>query len=122
MKFKPLEMKEYKNEQNLIIYSDGRVFNKITNDFIKPTKTTMGYYNFWFNKKTYALHKVIAETFIPNPNNFKFVNHKDTCLDHNFVENLEWGTRKYLNNYNKWLEDEISDEEILSYNTEKYNK
>ena len=122
MKFKPLEIKEYKNDNNLLVYSDGRIFNNLTKEFIKPTKTRFGFYNFRFNKKTYTLHKVIAETFIPNPNNFKFVNHKDTCLEHNFTENLEWCTRKYLNNYNKWLTDKITKEELDSYNTKEYNK
>lgn len=120
--FKPLEMKEFNNDNNLIIYSDGRIFNKITQDFIKPSKTRMGYYNFWFNGKTYVLHKVIAETFIPNPNGFKYINHKDTCLDNNFTENLEWCTKKYLNNYNKWLTDKITKEELDNYNTKEYNK
>ena len=122
MNFKPVEMKEFEQEKDLIIYSDGRIFNSKINNFIKPTKTNMGYYNFKFNGKTYSVHKVIAQTFIPNPNNFKYINHRDTCLDHNFTENLEWCTKKYLSNYNKWLTDKITKEELDNYNTKEYNK
>lgn len=42
-------------------------------------------------KKT--VHRIVAETFIPNPNNYPEVNHKKTPID-NQVENLEWCTRK----------------------------
>lgn len=44
-------------------------------------------------------HQVIAETFIPNPNNYPFVNHKDENPSNNCVENLEWCTKYYNDNY-----------------------
>jgi len=44
------------------------------------------------NKKIFRLHKAVAETFIPNPDNKKTVNHIDGNKQNNLVENLEWAT------------------------------
>lgn len=42
--------------------------------------------------KTRLLHRIVAETFIENPNNYREVNHKDGNKDNNFIDNLEWCT------------------------------
>ena len=42
--------------------------------------------------KTTLVHRIVAETFIPNPNNYRFVNHKDSNRENNAVGNLEWVT------------------------------
>ena len=41
-----------------------------------------------------AIHRLIAKTFIPNPNNLPIVNHKDGNGHNNSVDNLEWCTQK----------------------------
>ena len=49
--------------------------------------------------KSYTVHKLVAEAFIPNPNNYKEINHRDENKINNHVSNLEWCTRKYNCNY-----------------------
>ena len=62
-----------------------------------------GYYSVVLSKngilKIFKVHRLVAEVFLPNPNNYKEVNHKDENKANNVVTNLEWCDRKYNQNY-----------------------
>lgn len=49
--------------------------------------------------KSFSLHRVVASTFIQNPNKYPCVNHIDEDPTNNIVSNLEWCTHLYNNNY-----------------------
>lgn len=51
------------------------------------------------NYKTIAVHRLVADTFINNPNNLECINHKDENKQNNSVSNLEWCTKSYNNCY-----------------------
>lgn len=59
------------------------------------------YVNLCKNNKvtTYRVHRLVAETFIPNPLKLPEVNHKDEDKLNNNINNLEWCTRKENLNY-----------------------
>ena len=90
------------------IYDDGRCFSHLSNKFLTP-KMSMTYpcYNLTIEgkKKQIKIHRMVAETFIPNPENKPIVNHIDGDT-HNFNKNnLEWVTAKEnsLHAYNTGL-------------------
>lgn len=47
------------------------------------------------------VHRLVAEAFVENKNNYKVVNHKDENAKNNNADNLEWCTQKYNMNYGK---------------------
>lgn len=76
-----------------------------TEKILKVNYTYNGYERVSLNKnnknKRYLVHRLVAETFIPNPNNYPQVNHKDKNKINNNVSNLEWCTPSYNINYGK---------------------
>ena len=45
-------------------------------------------------QKSHNVHRLVAETFLPNPNDYKYVNHKDENKLNNRSDNLEWCSAK----------------------------
>lgn len=75
---------------------DGRVMNMVTHRWLKPYDGGSGYFRVCasVNKQRYqrSVHRLVAECYIPNPNNKSEVNHKDGNKANNCAENLEWCT------------------------------
>ena len=78
-------------------------FQKIKEKIRKTTLTTAGYEYVVLSKngknKTLLVHRLVAETFLDNPENKKCVNHKDENKSNNNVYNLEWCDYEYNNTY-----------------------
>ena len=70
---------------------------------LKPKKSHGGYLNVNLCKdghvKTVRIHRLVATSFIQNPNNLQTINHKDEVKTNNAVSNLEWMSQKDNNNY-----------------------
>lgn len=49
--------------------------------------------------KNFLIHRLVGQTFIENPKNLPQVNHIDEDKTNNCVDNLEWCTAEYNNNY-----------------------
>lgn len=104
-----------KGFENYIINSKGEITRKEKKKYakkpviLKPTKKKCGYMVVTLrdeNGKKHQLyvHRLVAQAFIPNPNNLPQVNHKDENKENNCVSNLEWCDNKYNNNYGTRLE------------------
>ena len=62
---------------------------------IKGWVQNTGYRTICIGDKKYSIHRLVAEAFISNPENYPCVNHKDGNKLNNNVENLEWCTYKH---------------------------
>lgn len=72
--------------------------------------------------KTYSLHRIVALAFIPNPENYDEINHKDENPLNNRVDNLEWCTRQYNIDYSKSkrVAQYLNGEKIAEYKSISY--
>lgn len=105
------------------VNENGQVRNDETGKFLKGTILhTYRYINFRWNhkQKNKSIHRLVAEAFLPNPNNLPYVHHIDGNRLNNKLENLEWVTvlennssenRKIVSPHQASNNDAFSDEE-----------
>lgn len=86
-----------------LVYESGKIWSNKTNKFLKPAYNKGGYASVeLFNEngsRRFLIHRLVAFAFIPNPNNYPQVNHKDENPANNNVDNLEWCSATYNMNY-----------------------
>lgn len=83
---------------------------------IGQSNTRKGYkrVDLYLNGKKHQelVHRLIAEAFIPNPDNLNCVNHKDEVKTNNYVDNLEWCDYRYNNTYGTRIERSVKKQSI----------
>lgn len=77
----------------------GNVYTHVSNKYMTPNQCRIGYLRVNLRNsqgvcKSRAVHRLVAQAFIPNPENKPEVNHIDEDKTNNNVNNLEWMTRK----------------------------
>ncbi len=102
--FNIMEIKDIEGYPNYFVTSEGDIYSKNyglmkyakkMKPFLHPKGYLLVDLRFKGTRKTMLLHRLIAEAFIPNPNNLPQINHKDRVKTHNWVSNLEWCTNQY---------------------------
>ena len=95
-----------KGYEDYIINKEGiivKLKSKTHSNHIIKQHIILGYKNVMLVKNgvqnTKKLHHLLAEAFIPNPNNYPIVNHKDENKLNNDLNNLEWCTYQYNSSY-----------------------
>lgn len=99
---KSLERTVYKKVD--VLHKKGKSFRyKVKEKIIKPSYDRKGYQMVRLSKDgkahTLKVHRLVAQAFIPNKNNYEQINHINEVKTDNYVENLEWCTAKYNDNY-----------------------
>ena len=80
------------------ITSCGKVWSYRRQKFLKPFYDKNGYLRVQLCKngkcKKYKLHRLVADAYIPNPDNLPEVDHIDNDKTHNYINNLQWLSHK----------------------------
>ena len=95
----------YSVARTVQVNDNGRIYDKpVKEKKLTASKHSCGYRTVALtrNGKTEQqyIHRIVAEAYIPNPQNLPYINHKDEDKTNNFVGNLEWCTASYNNTYN----------------------
>tara|TARA_R110002167_G_scaffold177500_1_gene377304 strand:- start:512 stop:1006 length:495 start_codon:yes stop_codon:yes gene_type:complete len=98
---------EIKNYPDYLIYPDGKVFSKKQRPGFMKHNINRNYH--WVSiddvngkKHTLSVHRIVAQHYIPNPNNYPQVDHIDRNTSNNSLDNLRWVTPA-MNNKNKGM-------------------
>ena len=96
------EWKKIDGYEHYSVSKDGKVRNDKSGRILKAYYNKYGYQQvkLYKNRKgnNFLIHRLVAEAFIPNPENFPCIDHINTIRDDNRVENLRWCTVKENNN------------------------
>ena len=88
------EVKKIEGYDNYEVSKDGRVYNSRTKKYINGSKDNHGYVLITLSKnnkpKAHMLHRLVARSFLENPNNKEIVKHRDGNNSNNDVSNLYW--------------------------------
>lgn len=98
-------------EKGYFVSLSGNIYNR-HGDVMNGAVDRCGYLHTILNRKHRNIHRVIAETFIPNPSNLPCVNHKDGNKLNNSVDNLEWCTHSEntLHSFQNGLQKKITNQ------------
>jgi hypothetical protein len=77
---------------NYVVWSDGRVWSKSRKNFMRISISNRGYCHVKIDGGKRSLHRIVARTFIPNPDNLPLIDHINNNKTDNRVENLRWCT------------------------------
>lgn len=108
-----------KSLDRYVPYKNSKKF--IKGGIMHPKKDKDGYLIIILYKNgkdtTYKMHRLVAQAFIPNPDNLPYINHKDEDKQNNLPNNLEWCTAKYNYNYGscKWRSGAKRKKPIIQY-------
>ena len=94
-----------------------------TGKIIKPyIHKQTGYYRINLDGKSHLLHRVIAKQFLPNPNNYKYIDHADKNKQNYHLENLRYCTHKMNcnNRSNNIIVNEIPEDAIVVDSYKEY--
>lgn len=109
-----------------IVYDDKGNKHPTKEKILVGGKSYKGYRYVGLNKdglyKRKAVHRLVAEHFIPNPENKPCVNHKDEVKTNNCVDNLEWLTHKENANYGTCIERRVKHTDWNTHNDSKKKK
>lgn len=87
---------------NYDVFEDGRVFSHKKQIYLKPQNNGNGYLkvHLYKNGKMHQryIHQLVAKTFIPNPKNYKYIDHIDRDKTNNCITNLRWCSAKQNTN------------------------
>jgi len=93
-----IEIKQIKDFENYTINILGEIKNIKTGNILKQSIDGKGYYKIKLSqnniKKTLNIHRLLAQHFIPNPENKAIVDHKDNNIKNNSIDNLRWCSRQ----------------------------
>ena len=97
-------MKDIKGYEGLYaITTEGDVYSYKRKRFLKYGVNNIGYLCVNLCKdgkvKSYYIHRLVAEAYIPNPENLPQINHRDENKANNCLQNLEWCDASYNINY-----------------------